>query len=97
MISSIGSVRDLYRICTGSVPIFCLSAHAGVDLTGWTLTDATGISDGGATLVGFGIHNGNKEAWIATNLAAPKPSVAPFVVNLPRGIQRAEHNRERPR
>ena len=39
----------------------------GLDLTGWSLTDATGISANGNTIVGFGINpDGNKEAWIAT-------------------------------
>jgi hypothetical protein len=38
----------------------------GLDLTGWTLTGASGISDDGKTIVGRGINpDGNEEAWIA--------------------------------
>jgi uncharacterized membrane protein len=38
----------------------------GVDLTGWVLQEATGISDYGATIVGYGTNpNGDTEAWIA--------------------------------
>ena len=39
----------------------------GLDLAGWTLTEATGISDDGLTIVGTGINpNGDTEAFIAT-------------------------------
>jgi hypothetical protein len=37
----------------------------GADLTGWTLTYANAISADGRTLVGNGLHNGRREAWIA--------------------------------
>jgi probable HAF family extracellular repeat protein len=39
----------------------------GLDLTGWDLTSATGISADGQTIVGYGINpDGHTEAWIAT-------------------------------
>jgi probable HAF family extracellular repeat protein len=38
----------------------------GIDLTGWTLTEATGISDDGTVIVGTGINpSGRTEAWRA--------------------------------
>jgi hypothetical protein len=37
----------------------------GIDLTGWTLTRAYGLSANGLTLVGEGTHNGLQEAWFA--------------------------------
>jgi probable HAF family extracellular repeat protein len=38
----------------------------GLDLTGWTLETATGVSDDGLTIVGTGINpNGDTEAFIA--------------------------------
>jgi probable HAF family extracellular repeat protein len=38
----------------------------GVDLTGWTLTMARSITPDGRTVVGWGVHNGHTEGWIAT-------------------------------
>ncbi len=39
----------------------------GLDLTGWKLEGARGISDDGVTIVGYGENpSGNTEAWIAT-------------------------------
>ena len=44
----------------------------GLDLTGWTLREATGISDDGLTIVGYGDNpNGFMEGWIAV---IPEPS-----------------------
>src|SRR6185295_12503846 len=38
----------------------------GLDLTGWTLTEATAITPDGLTIVGFGTNPvGEQEAWIA--------------------------------
>jgi len=38
----------------------------GLDLTGWTLTQATGVSDDGMTIVGEGLNpSGDEEGWIA--------------------------------
>ena len=43
-----------------------------LDLTGWTLTSAIGISDDGLTIVGNGINpDGVEEGWIAT---IPEPA-----------------------
>jgi len=43
-----------------------LVSDFGLDLTGWTLTEATGISADGLTIVGNGINpSGLREAWIA--------------------------------
>lgn len=53
-------------------------ASLGVDLTGWTLTSATGISADGQTIVGYGINpvTGANEAWIAV---IPEPTTALFL------------------
>lgn len=48
-------------------------AHAGVDLTGWSLSAATGVSANGHQVVGFGVSpDGRIEAWTAT--VAPTPA-----------------------
>ncbi len=39
-------------------------AALGVDLTGWTLTWATGLSADGAAIVGSGTHDGASRAWL---------------------------------
>ena len=44
----------------------------GIDLTGWLLLQATGISDDRSTIVGWGLNPaGNTEAWVAV---IPEPS-----------------------
>ena len=49
-----------------------LTDHDVAGLTGWTLTDAEGVSADGRTIVGRGINpQGQNEAWIAT---VPEPS-----------------------
>ena len=43
-----------------------------LDLTGWTLNEALGISDNGSTIIGYGTNpDGYTEAWVAT---VPEPS-----------------------
>ncbi len=40
--------------------------NAGLDLTGWTLTVARAVSNGGATIVGYGTNpDGDHEGWVA--------------------------------
>ena len=46
----------------------------GIDITGWELTVARGISEDGLTIVGHGRNpNGFQEGWIAT---IPEPTTA---------------------
>ena len=46
----------------------------GFDLTGWTnLTEAFAISADGSTVVGYGRHNGNNEAFYARIDTSPVP------------------------
>jgi probable HAF family extracellular repeat protein len=47
-----------------------------LDLTGWTLTSANGVSADGRTIVGTGTHNGQTEAWVA-QLSSPIPVPLP--------------------
>jgi hypothetical protein len=60
-------------VWTGELGFLSLQQHLldlGLDLTGWALTEATGISGataGGHTIIGNGINpDGQQEAWIAT-------------------------------
>jgi uncharacterized membrane protein len=55
-------MRDLNQVLTG----------LGLDLTGWTLRDANGISADGQTIVGTGTNPaGQQEAWFAV---VPEPA-----------------------
>ncbi len=46
----------------------------GLDLTGWTLTSAWGVSANGLSFVGYGTNpDGDTEAWIATVPIVPVP------------------------
>lgn len=50
-----------------------LLVSLGLDLGGWQLTAATGVSDDGRTIVGYGLNpNGQTEAWVAF---LPEPKV----------------------
>ena len=48
----------------------------GVDLTGWRLSEANGISADGTMIVGAGYHNGLQEGWIAV---IPEPGTGLLV------------------
>ena len=55
-----------------------LFLNEGLDLTGWTLTQAKAVSADGRTFAGDGINpQGNEEAWIASlGSAVPEPNAA---------------------
>jgi len=52
--------RDRATRSVGSI----LEEH-GVDLTGWRLETAVDVSGDGLTIVGTGVHNGERRAWLA--------------------------------
>lgn len=64
-------------------PLKTVLTDLGVDLTGWTLQDAFGISDDGNTLAGWGLNpQGRQEAWVATlaNVSVtPEPGSAALI------------------
>jgi probable HAF family extracellular repeat protein len=55
---------------TGMRSVRDVLAAANVDMSGWVLTSATGVSSDGRIVAGFGEHDGRGEAWIATLPAA---------------------------
>jgi probable HAF family extracellular repeat protein len=61
-----------------------------LDLTGWTLREATGVSDDGRTIVGYGRNpDGHPEGWIARLPATGADPAAPGAA----GPVRGEHRR----
>ena len=51
-----------------------LASDYGLDLTGWSLSQATGVSDDGRTIIGIGVDpSGLSEAFVAT-LGSPCPA-----------------------
>jgi probable HAF family extracellular repeat protein len=56
-----------------------LTNDYGLDLTGWKLISARGISDDGLTIIGTGVNpQGFKEGWIATIFAEPATTTYPI-------------------
>jgi probable HAF family extracellular repeat protein len=72
----VGSINDIGDLETGRAfrwtqangveSVSALLQAGGVDLTGWQLTEATGVSADGSIIVGNGLNpSGNPEAWRA--------------------------------
>jgi uncharacterized membrane protein len=49
----------------GMVDLNAYLPSLGIDLAGWELTEAVGISADGRVIVGNGVHNGVNEGWVA--------------------------------
>ena len=62
-----GSVLSTGRafLWTAALGMVDLNTYLGVDPAHWTLREARGISADGSTVVGWGWHDGEPEAWIA--------------------------------
>lgn len=60
---------DRAILWTSNLGMIDLNAHLvflGLDLTGWTLTSARGVSADGTRITGYGDHNGLARAWLVT-------------------------------
>lgn len=65
----------------GMKSVASILTAAGVDLTSWRLTSATGVSADGYTIVGYGNNpDGNTEAWIA-DLSDASPATTPVYLS----------------
>jgi uncharacterized membrane protein len=72
--NSLGNSRAfMWTASSGSVDLNVYLPSLGIDLTGWSLRTATGISGDGRVIVGSGVFGGVEQAWIAT---IPSPSAA---------------------
>jgi probable HAF family extracellular repeat protein len=70
---SVNGMRSLYNV---------LTVDYGLDLTGWTLSSAWGISGNGRYVVGYGTHNGNTEAFLVDLYNAPAAVPEPGILSL---------------
>jgi uncharacterized membrane protein len=72
--SASGSEAFIWDSTNGTQSISDILTTSGVDLTGWSLTTAFGISNDGMTVVGIGTNPfGFNEAWVANLGAEPVP------------------------
>jgi hypothetical protein len=60
------SVAFIWDATNGMRDLKTVLEDYGLDLTGWTLTEARAISDDGTVICGLGVHNGQTEGWVAT-------------------------------
>jgi hypothetical protein len=51
----------------------------GVDLSGWTLKYAAGVSADGSVISGTGEFNGAQRAFVVTGLSIPSPATLPLI------------------
>ena len=73
--SSTGSKAFAWDETNGMRAIQQILMDQGIDMTGWDLAQANGISADGSTVVGYGTNpSGQTEAWIAT-LPEPNPGM----------------------
>lgn len=76
------------------VPLSALLAAEGIDLTGWDLSHATGISADGHTIVGYGTNpSGQTEAWLAVIGEVPEPGTALLVTTGVLGLAASRRRR----
>jgi probable HAF family extracellular repeat protein len=75
--TALGNEAFIWDDDNGMRSVIDILENEGLDLTGWTLTGARGISADGLTIVGNGINpDGYTEAWIAT---VPEPGTISFL------------------
>jgi probable HAF family extracellular repeat protein len=76
-----GKGAVIWRSGLEMTPLQDILIAAGVDLNGWTLESATGISGDGLKVVGFGTNpEGNTEAWLADLKGLPEPVPTPALL-----------------
>jgi hypothetical protein len=70
-----GSEAFIWDASHGMRRLADVATDQGINLTGWTLTAAHGISHDGMSIIGDGINpSGNQEAWLIRLSAVPEPT-----------------------
>lgn len=71
---SVNHVAFIWTEATGMRSLASvLTTEHGLNLSGWSLQEAWGVSDDGLTICGVGFHNGIQEGWVAH---IPEPASA---------------------
>jgi len=86
--TAFGLKAFIWDAANGLQELEVILADLGVDLTGWSLTSASGVSADGRTVVGKGINpSGVSEAWIAVlDDPAPVPVLGPIGFSILLGL-----------
>lgn len=98
-ITTTGSHAVMWTSTLGSVDLNTYLPTQGVDLTGWDLTSANGISYDGSIISGNGTFDGVQTAWIVSNRSVPEPSslflatLGLAIIIAPRGTRPARNKR----
>ena len=71
--STIGARAFLWTRTFGMVDLNTYLSSLGLDLTGWSLTQASGISADGSAIAGYGEFNGATRAFLVSKIPAPLP------------------------
>ena len=77
--STFGSRAFLWTEATGMVDLNAYLSSVGVDMSGWTLKYAAGISADGSAISGTGEFNGAQRAFVVTGLSIPSPATLPLI------------------
>ncbi|MCS7466117.1 PEP-CTERM sorting domain-containing protein [Stieleria sp. ICT_E10.1] len=73
-----------------------LTSDYGLNLDGWDLSRATGISDDGETIIGYGLNPfGGTEAWVANVTVVPEPSSTALIAFVALGLIARRRTRHR--
>ncbi len=56
----------IWTPATGSQDLAAYLSSHGANLSGWTLTSATGVTSNARSVAGFGVFNNQNRAWLAT-------------------------------
>lgn len=77
----------IWTEASGILDLRALLSQLDVDMTGWTLTSAVGVSNDGTVIVGNGINpSGDEEAWIASVPEIPKVPAVSLVQRILLGV-----------
>jgi len=73
--TALGIEAFIWDATNGMRNLRTVLVDAGLNLTGWTLQEAKGVSADGLTIVGYGTNpKGDTEAWVADLSPIPEPT-----------------------